>query len=152
MSKRYAKRGVTEQELRDMIDKEGLYEAVWSDRVQKDISKIQFDCENIGIEEDDFNMEGFEPGYETLASGVPVLWVGAGGDWEGPVAFCVYVGDDGELRAYVPSDGNVYNKEAKAAFGNDDDIDQYSDHEFDMAALRKDASERIVFKDADAAA
>lgn len=82
MSKRYAKRGVTEQKLRDMIDKDGLYEAVWSEKVQKDISKIQFDCENIGIEEDEFNMEGFEPGYETLANGVPVLWVGAGGDWE----------------------------------------------------------------------
>lgn len=151
MSKRYAKQGVTEQKLRDMIDKEGLYEAVWSDSVQKDISKIQFDCENIGIEEDEFDMKGFEPGYETLANGVPVLWVGAGGDWEGPVAFCVYVGEDGELRAYVPTSGNVYNKEENAAFGNNDDIGQYKDREFDMYALRKDAIEHIVFKDADVA-
>lgn len=126
---RYAKAGITEDDLKKKIDEAGgMYEVAYMSKIQDDIKKIEFDCENVtdpdDLEDGGFRMPGFTHGYDTLPNGVAVCWVGAGGDWEDPLAFCVYVGDDGSLRAYVPKDGNAYNFKTKAAFGNwheDDD-------------------------------
>jgi hypothetical protein len=121
---RYAKPNVTVDDLKKEIDDAGgIYNILYHEPSQKiidDISKIEFDCENVTDpdEGENFDMPGFESGYETLPNGVAVCWVGAGGDWEDPIALCVYVGDGGELRAYIPKDGNAYNFKTKAAFGN----------------------------------
>ena len=119
---RYAKAGTTIEELKSKIDDAGgMYEVVYLDKVQDDLKKVSFDCENVTDADDEeggFCMPGFTHGYDTLPNGVPVCWVGAGGDWEDPLAFCVYIGDKGELRAYIPKDGNAYNFKLKQAIGN----------------------------------
>lgn len=129
---RYAKAGVTEEDLKQKIeDAGGMYEVVWQNKVRDDLKKIEFDCENVTDEGDEdeggFGMPGFQHGYDVLPNGIPVCWVGAGGDWEDPLAFCVYIGDKGELRAYIPKDGNAYNFKLKSAIGNwypEDDDDK----------------------------
>jgi TolA-binding protein len=144
---RYAKPNTTIDELQEKIENAGgIYEVVYQSQIQKDLTKISFDCENLTEEDGEFAMEGFTPGYSLLPNDVPVLWIGAGGDWECPLAFCVYIGEDNRLRAYVPKDGNVYNKKEKAAYGNNDDYDEYENYEFDMEKLAADAASRIVIR------
>lgn len=193
---RYAKAGVTIEELQNRINHvadefvddpesyDGIYrllngEAEGSAKVLKDISKIDFSCENVSDPndlDDNFDMPGFEGGFELLPNGVPVAWVGAGGDWEDPLALCVYIGEHNELRAYIPKDGNCYNFKTKSAFGNwypedgedeseDEDFSEYEEncecdhhfgemkhfgikkYEFVMNKLRADAAARIIFKE-----
>lgn len=118
---RHAKAGQNIETLRQKIeDAGGIYEVVYQSKIQDDLKKIEFDCENVTDPDDEegFNMPGFRHGYDTLPNGVPVCWVGAGGDWEDPLAFCVYIGEDGSLRAYIPKEGNAYNFKTKAAIGN----------------------------------
>ena len=72
-----------------------------------DIKKIEFDFENVGVEQ-----YITTPGYDFC-----LLY--AGGDWEVPVLFALYY-DGKNIRGYVPSEGNVYNRSNKKAFGNDE--------------------------------
>lgn len=162
---RYAKPNVTTDDLKEIIDsKGGVYEILYGDSTTQqlinDLKKIEFDCENVTDPDDDegFDMPGFQHGYDTLPNGVAVCWCGAGGDWESPLALCLYVGDNGALRAYIPKNGNAYNFKTKKAIGNwnvwgdesDDDEDELEKfglvYEFDMAKLRADAAKRIQFK------
>ena len=61
------------------------------------------------------------------------------------MAFCLYIGEHGELRAYIPKDGNVYNFKTKAAIGNWDQEDDESDSESDES----DCEDDDVFDDED---
>ena len=88
-----------------------------SSQLYKDISKINFDLENMIYESKD----GL--GFETLPNGLAVLKILAGGDWELPVFFVIYF-DGKKLRAYVPAYGNCYNADTKEAFGNNDQADE----------------------------
>jgi len=55
---------------------------------------------------------------------IPGVGCAAGGDWEYPVFFVVYLDEDGQtLRAYVPKEGNVWNHKTNSAFGNNDASD-----------------------------
>ena len=150
---RYAKAGVTVEELKNRIDDAcGTWYIIWQDQIQTDLSKlsagVEFDCENVTEPDDEgWSMNGFTNGYDVLPNGVPVCWCGAGGDWECPIAFCLYIGEDGEFHAYVPKDENVYNKETNAAFGNNDDYDEYKKYKFDMDKMRDEAARNIAFKD-----
>lgn len=118
-------------------------------KIAKDLSKVEFDCENL-----DFASEQKFPGAEDLQdfevlNGVPVAWISAGGDWEWPLAFVFYIGDDGSLRAYIPNDGNAYNKKTKMAFGNEEDEDEFDEDRdwiFDSDKLREDVKARIQLK------
>ena len=145
----YAKNGITEEALKQKIDDAGgMYEVAWQEQVQKDIKTVYFDCENVTDPDDEegFAMPGFIHGYDVLPNGVPVCWVGAGGDWECPVAMCIFVGEDDKFHAYVPEDGNVYNKGYGAAYGNNGDEEEYESQTFDMDSLRDDASDHVIFK------
>lgn len=154
---RYAKANVTEDELREKIEsKGGIYEMLYNNPTQQlidDMKKVNFDCENVLDEEDldgDYDYFGLNLGYETLDNGVPVLWVAAGGDWELPLALCIYIGEKGELRAYIPKEGNRYNLKEKCAYGSEenppDDFSEHEDEEFDMDKLRSAAVKRIVVR------
>ena len=128
-------------------------------KIQKDIAKVQFDFENynLGTADPNYKSEyardyegycGYPVGIEVLENGLPVLFVNAGGDWENPICFCIYF-DGKELRGYVPSDGNVYNKKEKRAYGSEeleecDDIDELPDGDADL--IRKDVMKRIQIK------
>lgn len=64
---------------------------------------VSFDTENI-----------LAGGVETISEGL-VMWRGeAGGDWEWPVHFYIYVNGDGDLRTYVPRRGNACNEHGEA--------------------------------------
>lgn len=91
--------------------------------VHEDVQKIRFDYENVEIEK-----------FMTLSNGVPIALVSAGGDWEVPLLFAFYF-DGKKFRGYVPSDGNVYNRTLKQAYGNadedEDDADALKHHGVD---------------------
>lgn len=84
----------------------------FSDIVYKDLYKIQFDFENVIF-------DGDICGYKILSNNLPVMVGYAGGDWEFPVAFILYW-DGKKLRAYIPENGNVYNKKEKKAWDYED--------------------------------
>jgi hypothetical protein len=124
--------------------------------VRDDLSKIEVDTENV-----DYIGEYEMPGTESLehfemigtgGTAFPVAWCACGGDWENPLAFVLYIGQKGELRAYIPKDGNVYNKKEKAAYGNNDDDPSWDDDpdnpllQFDADKLRTDVAGRIIVK------
>lgn len=43
----------------------------------------------------------------------------AGGDWEQPVHFAIYLSDKGKLRVYIPTKGNTFNPWTKMAIGDE---------------------------------
>ena len=164
---RYAKAGVTIEELKakiDAIDEYGIYSLCNDNpKVIDDLKKIDFSCENVTDpnDEEGFDMPGFTHGYDILPNGIAVCWVGGGGDWELPLAFCIYIAPDGSFRAYIPKDGNCYNFKTKKAIGNwsPDDEDAWGEgdsdaelehlgieYKFDMDKLRADAANRILAK------
>jgi len=158
---RYAKRGVTKEELeRRIADAGGMEEVLWLPKIQSDLKKIEF-YSTVWFPEQDYEgfiMPDYEIGFDTLENGVVVFWTAAGDiDAEFPVAFCVYVGNDGSLRAYIPKDGNAYDTKTKSAFGHygeeeggveGDELEEVvlDEYNFDMDLLRKDAGNRILFK------
>jgi len=144
---RYAKPNITVRDIEQRLDKAGcLLEVLYTLKVLDDLEKVGLDLKNFTY---------FQTGFDILSNGVAVLWVCAGGDWEFPVAFCLYIDDSGEFRAYVPKEGNCYNFKTKKAFGNDDtceDVEEelersgVEEYAFDVDKLRKAAAKRIVFK------
>lgn len=158
---RYAKANQTIEDLSSKIeDAGGVYEIVYSGKVYDDLHKISVDFENVESfdSEDAYtHLPGLEAmeGYEMIGEGdsaFPVLWCAGGGDWEYPLVFVLYIGQKGELRGYIPEDGNVYNHKEKAAYGNNDDDPSFEEDPddpllcFDETKMRADVSNRIVVK------
>lgn len=124
-----------------------------ADTLSEDLDKsgIEFDTENCsGDPEEQYDMPGFKFGQDMLFEGTPVMWFGAGGDWEAPIAFCLYLGEDGKIHAYVPRQGNCYNKETNAAFGNSLGMSSKEEmqslgieYKFDQGKMREDASKAL---------
>ncbi len=148
-----AKKNLTIEDLKNAIGKhDDIYYAVYETPADDDISVVRFDTENLeefGTEDSFNHLPGLEEldGYEMLGgegdSAFPVLWVAAGGDWELPLVFVLYIGEDGEIHAHVPEDGNAYNHEEKAAYGNNEGDPVYGDKDdtryvFDVAKMKKD--------------
>lgn len=122
------KKNITIEDLERKIEESGdeydsgIYYVMWN-TPHTEPHKVKYDCENITGIGDEFNMPGFTPGYATLRDGTPVRRVGACGDWEMPLAVCVYIDDNDELKIYVPKAGNVWNYDTGYAYGNDvDDV------------------------------
>ena len=79
--------------------------------LQKDLAKVSFDWEN--------NEEAWSQDLlDHLPDGTALLWCYAGGDWEIPVHFCIYIDPSNKLRGYIPSDGNLYCHHCKTAWGS----------------------------------
>ena len=173
---RYAKSNQTIDDLMALVEKSGDPEygasvygilngsgGAAADKVREDLSKVNVDFENVeefGTEDGYNHLSGLEDlgGYEMIGSGpsaFPVLWCAGGGDWELPLVFILYIGQKGELRAYIPENGNAYNHEEKCAYGSepnswDDDYERMDPDDpryvFDVAAMRADIIGRIVVK------
>lgn len=160
---RYAKR-TTDQELRDLI-----YLKVTTDKfpycVEKDVNKIDFDFENIAFDGRNFSSYSDDKSsydIHTLPNGLVYCLCSAGGDWEVPVSFILYIDPNNQLRAYVPENGNVYNKEFKCAYGSEgehqvpdfDDpdwepaytADDHNEDDLDMQLFEADVTNRIIVK------
>lgn len=116
--------------------------------IDKDLAKVQFDSENIDLEECDYRRElSGLMGYVTLPNGLTFLGGTAGGDWECPVYFIVYF-DGKRLRGYVPEDGNTFCKRGgkKFAYGNED-TEADDAPAWDAAKLLADIESRITVDD-----
>ena len=147
-----SKKNLTIEDLKTAIGKHcDIYSAVYETPADDDISVVNFDTENMerfGHEDSYNHLPGLEnlDGYKMLGEGdsaFPVLWVAAGGDWELPLVFVLYIGEDGKLHAHVPEDGNAYNHEKKAAYGNNEGDPVYGDkndtrYVFDVEKMKKD--------------
>lgn len=73
---------------------------------------ISFDTENI-----------LPGGIEAFSDGL-VMWQGeAGGDWEWPVHFYIYVDGQGEFRTFVPANGNACDPQTRCAYDNEAFVD-----------------------------
>lgn len=90
-------------------------------QVKRDLSKCNFDLENVGESQTDFGPSGLM-GYHTLDNGFTFKGMCAGGDWEFPVFFIIYW-DGSKLRGYIPKGGNPWNTTTKYPYGNDDVAD-----------------------------
>lgn len=94
------------------------------DKIGEGLKRVSFDFENYehthGSHIGQFrNLLG--PRY---FGKIPAVGCAAGGDWEYPVFFVVYLDNDGAtLRSYVPKNGNTWNYDADSAFGNDEKSD-----------------------------
>ena len=159
------------QNLFKRNSRESCYAMSWMKRltpqIQKDLSKIEFDDENLYFTES--QCQGDDCGIKTLDNGLTYLGAYGGGDWELPVYFIIYW-DGKKLRGYIPTDGNVFNHYTKMAFGSgqdyegdlpegideEEDIDgyelnkRYGDPEaepyFDMPKIVEDIKKRILKK------
>lgn len=108
-----------------------------------DVQKIDFDFENSDIPD--------ECRMGSLSDGTVYLWAFAGGDWEYPLYFAIYLDPDNRIRAYIPKDGNTYCHKCKSAWGTcechdgKDSEDHLSAEGYgpDFAAMANDVCKRI---------
>lgn len=129
---------------------DGISDVVYSNIVRKDLSEVNVCFENVeyfGTEDSYNHLPGLKEldGYEMIGSGensIPILWCAGGGDWELPLVFVLYLDKEGKVRGYIPSDGNAYNHEDKAAYGNNENDPLYNDGDprymFDVEKMRAD--------------
>ena len=100
----------------------------FSSTVEKDLSKILFDFENVDCTNDGVCDDGDGLvdllNFGTLPNGMVYLGIMAGGDWEYPLFFILYWSGK-NFRGYIPTDGNTWNKEFKTAYGSEEDSDKY---------------------------
>jgi len=110
---------ITKEELNQKIEEAevSIGSVNLTPQIEKDLEKVQFDWENRDPQ-----------GFHTLDNGLTFLGGSAGGDWEYPVSFIIYW-DGKKLRAYIPTEGNYFNRTTKFAYGNalESNDDKYSD-------------------------
>ena len=131
-----------------MLNEEFPFEVPAS--IEKDLTKVNFDWENYTCF-GETNGFGYPIGHKELLPGFHVYFNAAGGDWETPVCYIFYNSDKG-LRAYIPKDGNVWNKKEKCAYGSENDYHEEVDEEkvwkdnFSEESIYKDILTRIIKK------
>lgn len=95
-------------------------------QVKKDLSKVEFDLENISYlaeDNEEFDLYPEFLGFNTTKTGLAYYGICANGDWEIPLLFILYY-DGQNIRGYIPYYGNTYNHTTNKAFGNDEDTDE----------------------------
>lgn len=111
-----------------------------------ELTHVYFDKENITYDEDEeFDMPGFKPGYDIIDENkdIVVRWFGAGGDWQLPVAFLIYIGEDDKLHGYIPKDGNCYDKENNCAYDDQKVFIGSITYTFDMKKMTEEFLSKI---------
>lgn len=111
-----------ESELFDsMIDKwylGAMSTLTFNDMVSDDLCEVIFNYENVYFD-NDFHVDGdVTLGFKTIDD-LTILVGCAGGDWESPVIFCFYIDDKGNIRGYIPKEGNTYNTKWDTAYGSE---------------------------------
>ena len=121
-----------------------------SKSIEKDLDKVDFSWENYTTFNSTQGFCNYPFGYKELKPGMHLFFTAAGGDWEIPICFVYYWGD-GELRAYIPKDGNLWNKKEKCAYGSENDFDEaasYADGEDNQnKIIEKEYSEEKLYAD-----
>lgn len=108
-------------------DGPSLYEII--EKLKSDF-KVEFDLENHSNIADivyvDWLNQSLIEGYICINN--TWMYIGwAGGDWECPVYFVLYLDPKNKLRAYIPTKGNPYNRKNMQALGYDDNDGEYDD-------------------------
>ena len=114
---RYAKAGMTVADLEDAIKNATDDSCCGHIYPNDDCHFLDDVLADVGVDFEN-NERFYDP---EILNGVPVAWCRCGGDWECPLFYCLYIGEDGELHAYVPKDGNTYNQIYNCAFGSESD-------------------------------
>ncbi len=115
--------------------------------IEKDLSKVEFDRENMTDPDDNDNFSNYPIGFKTIAPDFHVMFCNAGGDWEFPICFIIYW-DGKKLRGYIPEDGNAYNKKTKIAYGSEDwDSPEAVSGEQHPEIEKNEVSEERIIKD-----
>lgn len=92
-------------------------------KLSKDLEKVKFDFENCGWVNGEYPMYHYLMGYNKIGN-IEFCGCAAGGDWEYPVFFIVYLDQDGKtLRGFIPKEGNAWNYNTNKALGNDSQAD-----------------------------
>lgn len=122
-------------------------------RIKKDLSKVDFECENLSYGEDTYwpsqKLRDTVVGLHKLENNLVFLGCYGGGDWEVPLIFIIYW-DGKELRGYVPKEGNPWNTSTRAAYGNDEELDnenalkRFKVYDYDMIP---DINPELIFQD-----
>jgi hypothetical protein len=129
------------EKLREKIESE-ITNLCDLSQFKKDL-KVKFDCENITTTGE------FGPkklgGYHTLENGLTFLGVCAGGDWEIPCFFIIYF-EGKKLRAYIPTDGNLWNTDTKMAYGNNAEWAAQMGWDFDEEDIKNNIDVKNIKK------
>ena len=141
------KKNYSVRELKEVMEKiGGLRASAYEDRDDVDVKCDFENIELIGY----YTMPGTEgmDAFEVIDD-VPVCWCAAGGDWEDPVAFCMYLDGKGKLRGFVPIEGNAFCKEENCAYGSESEDEQkYYDkstmYVFDPKKMRNEFAKKIA--------
>lgn len=130
---------MTEKEFQEII-KERINSVPKYDfqkSIEKDLT-VRFDWENFDYSTKTLNGVTRRKRWWGIKSiyYFPFLCCYAGGDWEYPVFFIIYLDGKNKIRAYVPRDGNVYDEETNQAYSNDSK--SINDLDYDFNAIRRD--------------
>lgn len=131
------------EEIEEMSDEALVYSAIVNQvlaKVVNDIKKVSVSFENVVTKGDIIE---YPLGFTELPNGVSGYLFMVGGDWEKPVAAFLYY-DGKSFRAYVPKEGNSYNKKYKCAYGSEPDGREYNvREEYDFSKILLDIENRI---------
>ena len=119
--------------LQDVINNNGGLEHVVSNPpVWLDLSRVTFGTENVTDgSEFQFQMPGYKSGPD-IVDGREVMWCAAGDDSDQPIAFVLFMGDEGELRGFVPNSGNCYDREHGCAWK----YNEMATYDYNQEAMR----------------
>jgi len=137
---RYAKPNQTIADIQKMIEDNGGLKAIVDNdklKVRKDLSKVDVGHDIVGF----INWE--IPTCEIVGTddaSFPVAWCYTQGLDELPVAFVLYIGQEGSLRAYIPLQGN--NVRGHDTISNKDT----GSSKLDFGKMRESVVNRILVK------
>jgi len=115
-------------------------------KIEQDLNKVNFDWENYTQFDDTEGFGIYPVGHRELTKDFHIFFMNAGGDWEYPICFILYWNKG--LRAYIPKNGNAWNKKEKCAYGSEDDVFQkFEDGEYDPDTIDKEVSETAMIKE-----
>lgn len=109
----------------------------------KDVKKVNFDFENHEVDEVDPDLSI----HRKLPDGTEIIWCWAGGDWESPVSFVLYLDPNDKIRAYIPKNGNCYCTKCNTACGSCQcGAQEPADFDVDYVQMYDDVINRIQTK------
>lgn len=98
----------------------------WLDigEIREGLERVEFTLENAEYQKRNGNRHWGNLLGPRMFGNVAGIGCYGGGDWEWPIFFLIYLDADNKtLRSYIPKEGNPWNHQTGAAFGNDYDMD-----------------------------
>jgi hypothetical protein len=137
---RFYSKDITKDEFLKKVEEMFFGDKVVTKTIYKDLSKVEFEWENCDKVDD----HG-DNGYIEPVEGLHTQLMYVGGDGEMPIHFALYW-DGKELRAYVPSKGNPWDKEEKIAWDYETWAEDKTKDPLDYNLMVEDILKRIKLK------